>query len=117
MPSANSAVILRELLKPQNQRFAPRSAGFVKTNCSTCVRAPQHSCLQSSARMWHWGEQSSVSESKAVAAFGPSFPPLTVSQRCITKSLFLPALCTKLCCLSPAPGRAPGKLGCCLMLP
>lgn len=113
MPSADSAVFLRELLKPQNQRFAPRSAGFVTTNCGTCVRAPQHSCLQSSARTWHWER----SESKAVAAFSPSPPPSHGLSGMHYQDLFLPALCTKLCCLSPAPGRAPGKLGGCLMLP
>lgn len=108
-----SAVALRELLKPQTQRFAPRSAGFITTSCGNCVRAPQHSCLQSSARMRHWER----SESEAVAAFGPSPPRSHGLSGTHHQDLLLPALYTKLCCLSPAAGSAPGQLGCCWMLP
>lgn len=78
-----SAVALRELLKPQTQRFAPRSAGFVPTNCVNCVRAPQHSCLRSSARMRHQER----SESEAAVAFSPS-PPRSHSLGFIAETYF-----------------------------
>lgn len=113
MPSTGSSAALRELLKPQTQRFAPRSAGFAATNCGNCVRAPQHSCLQSSAKTWHWER----SESEAVAAFSPSPPRSHSLSGMHYRDLFLPALYTKLRCLSPAPGSAPGQRGCCWVLP